>query len=83
VSEPRKTDYFGTYLKEVRGVTALEQVLNLLRSGPQTVGQLATTLPVSPEEVASAIANARKLGYVRLEKSGHDTTVTLLSPPIA
>ncbi len=83
MSESRKTDYFGTYLKEVRGVTALEQVLNLLRSGPLTVGQLATELPVSPEEVASAIAQAGKLGYVRLEKSGDDTKVTLLSIPTA
>jgi hypothetical protein len=81
VSSSLKTDYFGTYLKEVRGVTALEQVLERLQSGAQTVGQLATELPVPPEEIASAIAQAEKLGYVRLEKSGDETLVVPLAAP--
>jgi hypothetical protein len=71
----QNTDYFNTYLGEVRGRTAIEQVVERVKQNPRTVGELAQELSFTPEDIASAVGNAAKFGLVRLESKGDDTLV--------
>lgn len=71
------SDVFGTYLEEVKGRTAIEQVLERLKTKPRSVGELTRELNFSPEEIASAIAKASQLGMVQLETTGDETLVSL------
>jgi hypothetical protein len=75
------TDYFDTYLGEVRGRTAIEQVVERVKQTPRTVGELAQELSFTPEDIASAVGNAAKFGLVRLESKGDDTVVMPAGPP--
>jgi hypothetical protein len=75
---PSSSDVFGTYLEGIRGHSALEQILNLIRSGPRTIAALATELNFSPEEIVAATVKAEQLGMVRLEKIAGQTTVHLI-----
>jgi predicted transcriptional regulator len=74
-SSSANTDIFGTYLGEVSGRTAIEQIVERVRHSPRTVGELARELSFTPEDIASAVGNAVKLGLVRLESKGDDTIV--------
>jgi hypothetical protein len=74
------TDFFDTYLGEVRGRTAIEQVVERVRQSPRTVGELARELSFTPEDIASAVGNAVKFGLVRLESKGDDTIVMPAGP---
>ncbi len=69
------SDVFGTYLGEIQGRTAIEQIVRRVREQPCTVGQLARELSFTPEEIASAVGNAVKLGLLRLEAQGDETLV--------
>jgi hypothetical protein len=75
------SDFFGTYLGEVSGRTAIEQVVERVKQGPRTVGELARELSFTPEDIASAVGNAAKFGLVRLESRGDDTIVASAGPP--
>jgi hypothetical protein len=77
------TDFFDTYLGEVQGRTAIEQVVERVRQSPRTVGELARELSFTPEDIASAVANAAKFGLVRLEPKGDDTMVMAAGPVTA
>jgi hypothetical protein len=82
-STASSTDVFGTYLEEVKGRTAIEQILARLKAKPQSVGQLTRELSFSPEEIASAIAKASQLGMVDLETTDDETLVSLTSKSAA
>jgi hypothetical protein len=69
------TDFFDTYLSEVQGRTAIEQIVERVGQSPRTVGELARELSFTPEDIASAVGNAVKFGLVRLESRGDDTIV--------
>jgi hypothetical protein len=69
------TDFFNTYLNEVEGRTAIEQIVKRVRQQPQTVGELARELSFTPEEIASAVGNAVRFGLVRLDSKGDETLV--------
>jgi hypothetical protein len=67
----------------VQGRTAIEQVVERVRQSPRTVGELARELSFTPEDIASAVANAAKFGLVRLEPKGDDTMVMAAGPVTA
>jgi len=71
----RSPDIFGTYLEAIRGHSAIEQILELVRKEPRSISELAKQLNFSPEEIVSATASANQLGMVRLERVGDKTTV--------
>lgn len=74
------SNIFGTYLEGIRGQSALEQILHLIRTGSRSITDIATELSFSPEEIVAATAKAEQLGMVRLEKVGGQTTVHLTQP---
>ncbi len=71
------TDFFGTYLQSVQGRTAIEGVVEQVRNESRSIEDLVNDLRFSPEEIVSAIANAAKLGIVRLEKVDGRTMVAV------
>ena len=70
------SDIFGSYLEKMHGNTAIEQVLDLVRKHPHTIGDLARTLDFTPEDIASAVGNASSRGLVQLEEKDDETVVS-------
>jgi hypothetical protein len=78
--QPPSTDFFGTYLEGIRGRSALEQVLSLVRIRPRSLAELVNELDFTAEEIVSATAKAQQLGMVTLEQTNEQTTVHLVGP---
>src|SRR5438270_12223854 len=79
-----KEDVFGTYLEGISGLTLVDKILRILTVQPtMTVSQLAAEVGSMPEETVSAVLQAERSGFVKLEKTGDDTVVMLIKRPAA
>lgn len=73
---PNETfDVFGTYLSNVRGRTAIENVLEKTKTGPRSIVDLARELDFPLEDIVSAVGKAFERGMVSLEKHDEQTIV--------
>ena len=79
---PSKEDVFGTYLEGVSGLTVVNKILHVLNNVQRMpLSALAAELGAMPEEIVSAVLQAERGGFVKLEKTGDETIVTLISRP--